>query len=68
MCAPALNAIVIMTEQRAINQHERELNIQQRVSELIPAYVAHEPNVKFLQLEPEHWNLNTCMEDATCPG
>ena len=27
MCAPASNAIVIMTERRAINQHEREVNI-----------------------------------------
>jgi hypothetical protein len=29
--APALNAIVIMTARRAVHQHERELEMSQRV-------------------------------------
>ena len=60
MCVrPALNAIMIMTERRTINQHEREPNTQQRVRELIPAFAAHEARVEF-----SSWKLNTGMEDV----
>ena len=59
VCAPVLNTIMIMTEPRPVNQHEREPKSPQRVRELISAFTAHQPSVEF-----SSWKLNTGMEDV----